>query len=219
IQNSTLKFQRFENTFFNLLTLHHQIIDGIDYTKQMQKEVGLVGRGFGERRANAEYEIVTIKGRDFFKDKYEALITNLNLYENEDINHIYLQFYDRLQTDLGHYFRNVYRIIKFVDETEFISKIELNIDINSTDKEDNQNYYCENFKIKYKYISMLRAQLSDYETLWLFYNCLSDNGKEKFKPYIEKYTLFKNLPTDKLHDSNLVNDYDKFAFEKNKTCT
>ena len=39
-QNRTLIFQRFENTFFNLISVHHQIVDSIDYTynKKNKKE-------------------------------------------------------------------------------------------------------------------------------------------------------------------------------------
>jgi hypothetical protein len=32
----------------------------------------------------------------------------------------------------------------------------------------------------------------------LFFNCLSDNGKEKFKPLIEKYAILKNIRHDLL---------------------
>jgi hypothetical protein len=52
--------------------------------------------------------------------------------------------------------------------------------------------------IKYKYTSILRAQLSDYELLWLFYNGISRNGKLKFKPLIEEYSLLKTIPINHL---------------------
>ena len=203
IQNSTLKFQRFENTFFNLLNLHHQIIENIDYTDKLRKDDN---RTIGGAR---EYEFVTIKGRDFFKDKFEILHRKLENTNLENTNVVYLDFYKSLQTDLGHYFRHVYRIIKFVDETEFISKIELQ---ENTKIVNNDMYLNENYKIKYKYISMFRAQLSDYELLWLFYNCISNNGVEKFKPLIEKYSIFKNIPFDKIHNNELIKTYAASAF-------
>lgn len=61
---------------------------------------------------------------------------------------------------------------------------------------------------------MVRAQLSDYELLWVFYNCLSPNGVRKFKPYVEKYSLLKNLPIDKLHFEDVVHLYHQSAFNK-----
>ena len=56
---------------------------------------------------------------------------------------------------------------------------------------------------------MIRAQLSDYELLWIFYNCLSENGLEKFKPLIEEYSLLKNLPQTKVHSVELIEKYEK----------
>ncbi|NVK41434.1 MAG: putative phage abortive infection protein [Oceanospirillaceae bacterium] len=212
IQNKTLKTQRFENTFFNLLGLHHQIIEGIDYDTQIVKKDGTEGmpRGIMQKR---DYEIVTIKGRDVFKNKFESLIQILS-QSKSDLNVEYLKFYSTAQTDLGHYFRNLYRIIKFVNEAEFFSREELDIPINPTKYEDRIKHEVYNFSERYKYTSMIRAQLSDYELLWLFYNCLSDNGIEKFKPLIEKYTIFKNLPKDKVHDPQLIDLYEQRAFEK-----
>lgn len=44
----------------------------------------------------------------------------------------------------------------------------------------------------------MRASLSQYELIMLFYNCLSSNGREKFKPLIEKYAIFNNLRVELL---------------------
>ncbi len=74
-----------------------------------------------------------------------------------------------------HYFRHLYTIVKFVDKTDFLS-----------------------FNDKYRYISMVRATLSRYELVWIYYNCLTEKGKEKFKPLIEKYSFLKNIRPDLL---------------------
>jgi len=211
IQNKTLKNQRFENTFFNLLSLHHQIIEGIDFDIQVEKQDGSRWKNHNEKR---EYVIVTVKGRDVFKDKFEILNKNLSSSEPESFNEKYLKFYTTVQTDFGHYFRNLYRIIKYVDNTEFISKPELNIEADDLSSESNLNYENSNFLIRYSYTSMIRAQLSDYELLWIFYNCLSQNGNKKFKPLLEKYTLLKNMPKDKLYDKENCDKYNESAFEK-----
>lgn len=211
IQNKTLTTQRFENTFFNLLSLHHQIIEGIDFDIQIEKENGQVWRTVGSKR---DFEIVTVKGRDVFKDKFEILNNSFSEIELKDFNNVYLSFYNTVQTDFGHYFRNLYRIIKFVDTTEFISKSELEIDSNKITEADIKKYNDCNFLIRYSYTSMIRAQLSDYELLWLFYNCLSENGVEFFKPLVEKYTLLKNMPKDKLSNIIWADEYDDSAFKK-----
>ncbi|WP_417198928.1 putative phage abortive infection protein [Bizionia sp.] len=211
IQNKTLKNQRFENTFFNLLSLHHQIIEGIDFDTQVEKQDGKVFKNYKDK---IEYEIVTVKGRDVFKDKFEILNQELSTVQPENFNDKYLEIYTTVQTDFGHYFRNLYRIIKYVESTEFISKPELNIKSDDTSSESILKYENENFLIGYSYTSMVRAQLSDYELLWIFYNCLSQNGTKKFRPLIEKFTLLKNMPKDKLYDERTCDLYDESAFKK-----
>lgn len=209
IQNETLRLQRFENTFFNLLTVHHKIVDSIDFDTQVEKKDGRVMIPMGSKR---DFEIVTIKSRDVFKYKYDALVNVLSKDGNVKLNESYLKFYDTVQTDFGHYFRNLYRIIKFVHETEFATKEDLEISTDSKKYIDIIKYQIANHNVRYKYTSMIRAQLSDYELLWIFYNCLSENGLEKFKPLIEEYSLLKNLPQTKVHSVELIAKYEKSAF-------
>lgn len=62
----------------------------------------------------------------------------------------------------------------------------------------------------------MRASLSQYELILLFYNCLSSNGREKFKPLIERYAIFNNLRVEllatdsdkELYASKFKNYYD-----------
>lgn len=198
IQNETLKLQRFESTFFNLLNLHHSIVNAIDYRyyKRKEKDGWVTARRLSD---NEELEAVTITSRDVFRFRYNKMLEEMKpsptTYEQ-----IYLTHYEQAQTDFGHYFRNLYRMIKLVDETEFLIKT-------------GENRDKELFKLKYKYTSIIRAQLSDYELLWLFYNCLSENGVDKFKPYVERYSLLKNMPHDKLADIGHVKLYEKRAID------
>ncbi|MCD8426006.1 putative phage abortive infection protein [Tenacibaculum dicentrarchi] len=212
IQNKTLRLQRFENTFFNLLSLHHQIVDSIDLDIQKKKKIDGGINTLSKAIENGfEYERITLKGRDVFKEKYEQMLPEFN--SEEDFNTNYLKCYQSVQTDFGHYFRNLYRIIKLVDETEFHTHLELGASSNATKYIDLISYSSPNYKTRYKYTSMIRSQLSDYELLWLFYNCLSENGIKKFKPYIEKYSLLKNIPKDKLHNDKIEREYKDSAFE------
>lgn len=70
---------------------------------------------------------------------------------------------------LDHYFRHLYRIIKYIDKADSF--------LISDDK-------------KYEYTSIVRATLSQYELLLLFYNGFSH---PKFKVLIEKYALVNNI--------------------------
>ena len=85
----------------------------------------------------------------------------------------YDQYYT--STYFDHYFRHFYRILKFVDQNKWLT-----------------------FEEQYKYTSMLRGTLSRYELVWLFYNGLSDNGRDKLKPLMENYSMLKNLRTELL---------------------
>ena len=53
---------------------------------------------------------------------------------------------------------------------------------------------------------MVRAQLSKYELLLLYYNCLSDVG-EKFRPLVERYDLLKMVNTTELLDEAHMGRY------------
>lgn len=198
IQNKTLKNQRFENTFFNLISLHNQIVNDIDYDKSSKLRDGT-------------YTYRTVKGRDVFRDRFNILNSRLKEH-GDDHNEEYLKFYIDRKTDFGHYFRNLYRIIKMVHETEFISAAELSLDLSK--EKDKGRYEYSNFLEKYKYTSIVRAQLSDYELLLLFYNCLSDNGIEKFKPLVETYALLKNLPKEDVKNQTLLDSFSATAYSK-----
>lgn len=177
IQSETLKIQQFESTFFNLLNLHNKIVDSMDLVS-----------------ATFDGKTVT-NGRDCFNRFVRGYYNNYNTLKNnssgDDLDIIkksYLKYYNKHQSDLGHYFRNLYNILKFINKS----------------KVDNKKDYS----------NFLRAQLSSQELILLFYNCLSDKGNEKFKPLIEKFQFLKNLPKDSLVDKQHMNYYYNTAFEK-----
>ena len=180
-QNKTFSTQRFENTFFNMLNLHHDIIDKI----QIQ-------------------DISRVKeGRDAFSTLLHFLserLKRVNISESEKwplLDTTYTDFYHKYNSELGHYFRNLYRIIKIIDTAVFSENL------------------LEDYKVKYEYTSIVRSQLSDDELLLIYYNCGTRNGIDFFRPYIEKYTLFKNLPKSRIHFLGQIERlYFKSAFEK-----
>lgn len=107
----------------------------------------------------------------------------------------YEHFYRKLNSNFGNYFRNLYRIIKQIDDFKF--------------DEDPK----KNFEKKYYYTSIVRAQLSDSEVKWMMFNSLTHYG-EKFKPLIEKYSLLKILSNNNLSAiSEYRQLYDKRAFD------
>lgn len=174
-QNSTLRQQRFENTFFQLLRNHQDIVNGIDIRRRLP---------------NTGEWSVSQQGRDCFKVFYDRFTNNINKEMSADeTNKAYMKFYHEHQSDLGHYFRNLYHILKFINGA------------NEVQKDD-----------KFKYTSLLRALLSSYELALLFHNCIGDYGKEFFKPLVERYSFLKNLDDDLIKNSDLFELYDPLAF-------
>lgn len=157
-QNETLRKQNFEDTFFQLLRLHNDILNAIDLTRKSGPAID------------------TTRGRDCIKVFYQRFKSDFAKHkemsqtgsELERINAAYKDFSRENLSEIGHYFRTLYNIVKFVDRS--------------------------NVADKRFYTNLIRAQLSSYELALLFYNCLSDLGREKFKPLVEEYSLLKNLP-------------------------
>lgn len=184
-QRQDIKVERFNANFYNLLTIHEQITDSLEY-----------------RVPNTSIEY---RGRNVFYETFENTIehhTGINSNDN-GMREIIRQLGDKgyvcsdVPTHFDHYFRNLYRIVKYVDETEVFDydEVETNIE-----------------KVKYRYVAILRSTLSRYELIWLFYNGLSEYGRDKFKPLIEKYALLKNIRYDFLVDLDDIKRYDAKAY-------
>lgn len=190
-QNKTMKRQRFENTFFNMLSLQQEIVANLSYEK-----VEYAGNPINPFNNNAKHTLYN--GRTLFREMYLNLTVTIpgNL-SYKGIRHaiqihncdIYSSISDTTRFD--HYFRHLYRIYKFVDTSDLI--------------EDSE---------RYNYACIIRSQLSDYELVMLFYNCLTENGRKKFKPLIEKYTIFNNLRVELLANKEHKKEYVETAYSR-----
>lgn len=187
-QNQTLGLQRFENTFFNMLQLQQEIVAGLEYTQ-------LQFIPFDDPEPRQTY-----KGREVFKAIFENEVTPS--LESEGI-----KSYSGLKNIslLDHYFRHFYTILNYIDKSPDIQKF--------TNQSENE------IKAKrYDYAKILRATLSRYELVLIYYNGLSDFGKEKLKPLIEKYSMLNNInegllalssdniPSGFLHDERVIRE-------------
>ena len=102
------------------------------------------------------------------------------------IEESYGQYWTVHQKELSHYFRYLYNIFRFINDNEYVDR-----------------------KL---YSRIARAQLSDQELLVLFYNCLYKFGVEKFKPIVEEFEIFDNLPQHLLLNPNHTDFYDLREF-------
>lgn len=166
-QNISIKKQLFENTFFKMLELL------IDITDKIKVE-----------RFVTPLQKIELHGKDAFheflmrlKSKMSTKVCPFNEYYND--------FYRENNAILGHYFRLLFNIMNFIDNSDIEDKI--------------------------FYAKIVRAQLSDNEVAVLFYNGLSERGT-RFKIFIERYGLLKNFNNLYLFDPELETQYNVTAF-------
>ena len=169
-QNDQFAQERIENTFFNLLNYHHVIIDNIEFKNPSDPKV-------------------SINGKECFKKLYYIFTANMDAQEKGNGKkksiEIFGELLDKYQESIGSYFRNLYNIFKYIDNS------------------------C--LKNKKEYTNLIRAQLSTYELLLLYYNCATTHG-QKFSKYAVKYELFDNVNISKLIDKSHSLFYPKNAF-------
>lgn len=176
-QNITLKQQSFENTFFSLVNLLTNLVNS------MEIQYSSLG------------DQITLKGRDclayFYKEfqrQYQLIKKmqpDLNL--SDLCNVTYAGFTRHRQSDVGHYFRTLYNVIKFIATSDI--------------------------EPKQVYINIVRAQLSSSELCILFYNCLNSFGNQKFKPLVEDFGLLENINLENLIDQTHKGLYEESAFK------
>ena len=195
-QNKTMKRQRFENTFFNMLSLQQEITANLSY--EYYSHLRSCPNSISEEMFYKDIPKVLFHGREVFEGLYKRAIIDYNGKRYADGVYNILENFGHLSyssitatTRFDHYFRHLYRIVKYVDSTDLI--------------EDGE---------RYDYVCIVRSQLSDYELIMMFYNCLTTNGCEKFKPLIEKYSIFNNLREELLPNLELKNEYAKKAYNR-----
>lgn len=86
-------------------------------------------------------------------------------YRIKKLKVLYEEYYDSYGHLVGHYFRNIYYVLKHI----------------------------EDMKYDYKYSRIFRAQLSRYELAIMFYNIMSDYTSDDFNRLIFKYNILDDL--------------------------
>jgi len=148
-QTKAMQRQVFESSFFSMMDLHNTISSNL-------------------------------RNENKFKELFGGLIhiaTKTHHYNRtlrEHLDDIYNEFMAEAYAHVGHYFRYIYQIMKFIDRSE-LSKDERTV-----------------------YMNILRAQLSNYELVLLFVNCQCYKRSDKFKELVESYGFFEHI-----YDSDL----------------
>ncbi|WP_442510556.1 putative phage abortive infection protein [Novipirellula sp. SH528] len=181
-QNASFRKQQFESMFFQMISLHNQIVNDLDTKKStsMYKRIGQ--RRFAKLNGIIEPSEPTeeiVRGRDVFEVFYQELKKLVaskkpsqspeeqKIKSQEEFASIYEIFREKKSADLDHYFRNLYTIMKFADE--------------------------HGGDTAQSYVNILRAQLSAFELILLFYNCTCGPNIQPFRSHVEKYGFFEHL--------------------------
>lgn len=157
-QDAFVKRQQFETTYFSLLEQQQMIrsqlkgkigdttYEGVLYLQCLKSEL-----------ADALSEL------NYIQD--EVIEDNKVMLKNR-VNKLYIDFFLPNVSNLGHYFRHLYHILKYIDETAMVDSK--------------------------KYVDLLQSQLNNDELYLLAINGISNYGRKKMQPLMDKYGFLEN---------------------------
>ncbi len=183
-QQTSIEKQRFEHNFYEMLNIHESITQSlklmiIDENTGVDSEDSIVAKREGRGVFQLLYEFMPITASS--EVAKGIIIPNAKQYKGlkelfqSNSNRFEIYENNTAVSSLDHYFRQLYSIFRMIIENNDL---------------DNDG--------KYEYCRIVRSTLSQYELLLLFYNCLSSNGDEKFKPIIEDWAIMNNLRKEML---------------------
>ncbi|MFS8183872.1 putative phage abortive infection protein [Pseudovibrio denitrificans] len=191
--------QRFESMLMRMLEVHTSIVSDMDVRAGGNVVVSrkdcfehLLMQSFLHRQHNI-FKKSGPSGSvpDSFNTYQRSPQTDrISLAPDEVTMNAYEETYKENRNDLGHYFRSLYNILRFISESG---------------RED-----------KFDYARIVRAQLSDYELAINCLNCLSEHGVEKMKPLVEEFSILDNLPKDLYLSEGLMARFDERALKTPK---
>ncbi len=214
--------ESFENNYFEMLRVHEDIVRELNYKGKQSREIFIIAlEQLCQIYKSAEASLEKIKKQAAANQLRKDGVKDEDIYnflENRDTkvvaimisvgtlyygkNDFYLSSdkdnvlntisklviedlpeygFDPMDNVLGHYYRQMYHTVKYVLKSTWLKEEE-----------------------RYEYVKLLRAQLSDYEQIMLFYNAFSVNGyawrisKSRRKisemSLIARFRLIKNIP-------------------------
>lgn len=150
IQQDTLNRQMFEGTFFKLLELFVHLVQDLDIRTPENR---------------------VIKGADVFEEILREVVARLEEDAHDPLA-LYSEIALRYKPDLGHYFRTLVNMLKFVDNAAISDSADVRL-----------------------YTNLIRAQITDPEATILALQGLTPRGAN-LKPLLEDYALLKNADMD-----------------------
>lgn len=195
-----------ETTFFNMLTRLGQIIENSYYPDTddkgqvyLKKAMEALWRTYNSATINALVELARQELPPDSSNKQQAdFITNTKLPKDKCKQLVidsYEKFYTVHEHNLGHYFRYLYNIIKYVRK-------------NFKDKP----------KVAQEFIALIQAQMSNDELGLLFYNAISIHGQNLkgenvFRCWLDDYDFFENIDSTRIFDEVFLEFYPMTHFK------
>ena len=171
-QNQTLQKQNFESSFFQLLSMHGEIVNSMTIPNVLVNTSGftLVPDDYCSREC---FIPLFQKLREVYEVHAEQICASNNPEEARKFMYQwakdkYEEFYRDLEPYVDHYFRHLYYVVNFVDQSDF------------------------SLEAKKFYTGLIRAQLSNEELGLLFYYGLSNRGAD-FRILIQNIALFEDI--------------------------
>lgn len=157
-QSESSKKQVIENTFFNLLNIHNETLNSLRFDSE-----------------NLRCALNIKEDKALGRAVFSSILTWMHDESDTQKTHEnYTSFQDTENHVVGHYFRGLYQILKFIDECGL---------------PDND---------KNRYSRLLRAQLSTDELAVLYFNCISPNvDSGQFRELLIKYRMLEHIKLGK----------------------
>lgn len=184
-QNNTTQIQNFENTFFQMMNIFYKVIEEIHYSNGTSNYTG--------RASISSIHYALLKAAQVYHSEKEELIgvdytVRYFTFTGAEIRTLISEHFVKHKNQLSHYFRTLFNIVEVIDSNQFINK--------------------------QLYINILTSQLSRTELmLMLYFGIYSENPK--YKMYIEKYSLLKDLDRESLIYPSMTGAYNASAFSEN----
>lgn len=197
IQNDTLNLQRFESTVFQMISLHHEIIDKLIIIeeaglspKEMVIEIQNTGKASGKKQIRHEkrdgFDYLKSKLIQELKQSEFPLLKGVEQYEirgdlrkelNTLLENTCYAFFSEHGKSIGHYMRNLTQLFKIINESDF-------------------DYDTRQF-----YFDIVTSQLSNSELLILRYYMITEDHGFPYILYVHIHFDILPLPLDELHIS------------------
>lgn len=129
---------------------------------------------------------------DYYKIDEESWNSAQKLTGLDRAKYLYGLFFNKYHFVIGHYFRHLYHILDFLDDSKRLKLEELSTVLDLTQKTKLEKDIIAEFN---RYSNFVQAQLSTPEMFLTFYNSLSF---PKMKKLVVGYNILENLPFEDL---------------------